>query len=207
MNFRPHSPEPPPADRLEGRHGPAVDWAAARWETGTEAPGELAPGSGPHTVQRAFGFIDLSGSTTYLESAGPRAAVDVVTAFRSGIREVCARRGVRVAKWLGDGAFLVAVTPGCIIAACAEAASGGFADPLLVRGGVAVSDALLFDGDDYIGRGVNFAARLCDAAEPGEILGDEDCFAAVPYWVDITERRVVVLKGMGEHRVMVLHAN
>jgi class 3 adenylate cyclase len=29
---------------------------------------------------------------------------------------------------------------------------------------------LVFEGDDYIGRTVNLAARLCDEARPGELL-------------------------------------
>ena len=38
------------------------------------------------------------------------APVDVLTAFRALLRDICARRGVRIAKWLGDGVMLVCVT-------------------------------------------------------------------------------------------------
>ena len=39
-----------------------------------------------------------------------------------------------------------------------------------MRIGIATGRALLFEGDDYIGSAVNLAARLCDAAGPGEVL-------------------------------------
>lgn len=33
----------------------------------------------------------------------------MLTAFRVLLRDICARRGVRIAKWLGDGVMLVCV--------------------------------------------------------------------------------------------------
>ncbi len=42
--------------------------------------------------------------------------------------------------------------------------------PLSLRVGIATGYALLFEGDDYIGSAVNMAARLCDAADPFEVL-------------------------------------
>ena len=41
---------------------------------------------------------------------------------------------------------------------------------LPLRGGVAAGRVILFEGDDYIGRPVNLAARLCDEAEPHQLL-------------------------------------
>ena len=60
-------------------------------------------------VQRSFAFIDVSGFTALTEVEGDERAVDVLTAFRSLLRLICSRRGVRIAKWLGDGAMLVCV--------------------------------------------------------------------------------------------------
>jgi class 3 adenylate cyclase len=75
---------------------------------------------------------------------------------------------------------------------------------LQVRAGVAVSVALPFDGDDYLGRGANFAARICDAANEGEVLCDIDCKDHIPKWILKKETRTVDVRGMGIYEVLVL---
>jgi len=60
-------------------------------------------------VHRSFAFVDVSGFTALTELEGDERAVDVLTAFRVLLRDICARRGVRIAKWLGDGVMLVCV--------------------------------------------------------------------------------------------------
>ena len=123
-------------------------------------------------VMRTFAFIDLSGFTGFTERHGDAEAVDLLAEFRRVVRDVAARRGVRIAKWLGDGAMLVGVeTEPCAeaivdIEDCLRAV--GLALPL--RAGVASGPVILFEGDDYIGAPVNLAARLCDRASPGEVL-------------------------------------
>ena len=64
-----------------------------------------------HRVTRTIGFVDLGGFTNYTETEGDEAAVSVLQFFRAATREICALRGVRIAKWLGDGAMLVGVEP------------------------------------------------------------------------------------------------
>ena len=44
--------------------------------------------------------------------------------------------------------------------------------------GVAAGRVILFEGDDYIGRPVNLAARLCDEAEPHQLLVTASLFDA-----------------------------
>jgi class 3 adenylate cyclase len=190
--------------RSDRERGPADDWDESRWGSGTEAPADLPPGVGPRTVVRTFAFLDLCGSTAFLEDQGPLETVRAVTAVRALVRAVTARRGVRVAKWLGDGVMLVGVSTGPVVAAAAEVCARLSSSVLPMRAGVAVSSALLFDGDDYLGRGANFASRLCDAAEPGEVLCDPDCLAAVPPWIRVVGSRTVVVRGMGAHDVAVL---
>jgi hypothetical protein len=60
-------------------------------------------------VPRTFVFVDLSGFTRYAEEKGDLAAGDVLSAFRAVAREVASDRGVRIAKWLGDGCMVVAM--------------------------------------------------------------------------------------------------
>jgi class 3 adenylate cyclase len=179
------------------------DWAGIRVGDGTEAPSDDRR-SEPRPVVRTFAFLDLCESTAYFEDMGPREALNIVSEFRSKVREVCAARGVRVAKWIGDGAMLVGVASGPVIATCVEVCDSMQGSRLLARGGVAVSVALPFDGDDYLGRGANFAARICDMAEEGEVLCDTDCEGSVPGWIRCVGRRTVEVKGMGVYEVLAL---
>ena len=120
-------------------------------------------------VHRSFAFVDVSGFTAMTEMEGDERAVDVLTAFRSLLRDICSRRGVRIAKWLGDGVMLVCVDPGrCSRRSWSCTTSCGRSVPLsrLHRSGVTGGDVILMEGDDYIGHCVNVAARLCDLASP-----------------------------------------
>lgn len=123
-------------------------------------------------VPRTFAFVDLSGFTNYTAAHGDDAAGRILSAFRTICRDVASERGVRIAKWLGDGCMVVAVEQDDAItfALELEERSAVPCDPLALRVGIATGYALLFEGDDYIGSAVNLAARLCDAAEPFEVL-------------------------------------
>jgi adenylate cyclase len=123
-------------------------------------------------VRRNFAFVDLCGFTQLTEEDGVAEAVVALSTFRSVIRERAGWRGVRVAKWLGDGAMLVAVEPRPLIEAVLrmEHALDQRGCRLPLRGGIAGGRVILFEGDDYIGRAVNLAARLCDEACPHQLL-------------------------------------
>lgn len=123
-------------------------------------------------VPRTFVFIDLSGFTNYTAAYGDDAAGRVLSAFRSIVRDVASERGVRIAKWLGDGCMVVSVDQIDAITFIRdlEQRSADVCAPLTIRAGVASGRALLFEGDDYIGSAVNMAARLCDQASGVEVL-------------------------------------
>jgi adenylate cyclase len=131
-------------------------------------------------VRRNFAFIDLCGFTSLTDEHGVGAAVAALSTFRAVVRERAGWRGVRVAKWLGDGAMLVATEPRPLLDAVLRMEQAldmrGCALPL--RGGVAAGRVILFEGDDYIGRPVNLAARLCDEAEPHQLLVTASLFDA-----------------------------
>lgn len=135
-------------------------------------------GSNPYEtrVVRSIAFVDLSGFTRFTDANGDGAAVVVLSRFRMALREVCARRGVRIAKWLGDGAMLVGVEIEEIAEALVdfEELFEKMESPLPLRAGVANGPVILFEGDDYIGRSVNLASRLCDRAQPGQVLAPKD---------------------------------
>ena len=149
------------------------------------------------TLERWFAFIDVVGFTDFTERNGTPAALEVLTRFRSAVRAVTGRRGVRVLKWLGDGAMLVGVAPGPVIAAVCELTLRFADDPFEIHAGIAGGHVLLFEGDDYIGPAANHAARLCEAAAPGEVLAI-GAAAHLPDWVRADEDRTVRAQGVGE---------
>jgi hypothetical protein len=148
-------------------------------------------------LYRSFAFIDITGFTTYTDRHGTDAAIELLNRFRSACRDVTGRRGVRVAKWLGDGVMLVGTEAGPLIAAVGELTLRLHDDEFDIHAGIADGTVLLFEGDDYVGRPVNLAARLCDAAGPGEALclGMDD---SIPDWIEISGRVTVRAMGIGD---------
>ena len=176
--------------------GPAREWAEAASADRAAAPDALPTGDSHLSVTRTFCFVDLSGFTAYTRSQGAHSAVERLGEFRRITRNVAAKRGVRVAKWLGDGVMIVGAEPTPTIAFGAHLVHHFSGSGVDVRVGIATGIALLFEGDDYIGEPVNLAAKLCAAAEPGEMLavvGDDD----LPSWVRCIEQVTVDIKGIG----------
>lgn len=150
----------------------------------------------PMAVERAFAFVDISGFTAFCDRHGERAAIEVLTRFRTVTRDVVGRRGVRASKWLGDGVMLVSTEPGPLVAAVVELECRFRATGLETHAGVAWGPVLLFEGDDYVGRTVNLAARLADAAGPGEVLA-VGVDAELPAWIERRNPRSLQVAGMG----------
>ncbi len=123
-------------------------------------------------VERAFAFTDLSGFTGFTHRHGDDAAREVLRNFRGALRNVVDDHGIRVAKWLGDGAMIVSVELASLVDAVKELHSraDSSTDVLPIRTGLTVGNVIVFEGDDYIGTTVNMAARLCDEADNNEIL-------------------------------------
>jgi class 3 adenylate cyclase len=148
-------------------------------------------------VRRSFVFLDLSGFTNYTAAFGDDAAGRLLSAFRTITREVASERGVRIAKWLGDGAMIVAVDQCDAVAFVLdlEDRAAEVCAPLTLRAGLATGYALLFEGDDYIGSAVNMAARLCDIAGPYEVLIPTMGLERLPEGVVATPHGPVELAG------------
>jgi class 3 adenylate cyclase/YHS domain-containing protein len=152
-------------------------------------------------VRRTFAFVDVSGFTALTELEGDERAVEVLTAFRALLRDICSRRGVRIAKWLGDGVMLVCVDTRPLLETILELHHvvnevSGPVQTVSIRSGITSGDVILMEGDDYVGHCVNVAARLCDLAPGGEALADPSVVPALPNWgVPRTETHVA-LKGV-----------
>jgi adenylate cyclase len=148
-------------------------------------------------VPRTFVFLDLSGFTNYTAAFGDDAAGRLLSAFRTIVRQVASERGVRIAKWLGDGCMVVAVEQADAIAFTLdlEARAADVCAPLALRAGIATGYALLFEGDDYIGSAVNLASRLCDLANDYEVLIPAMGLERLPEGVAATPHGAVELSG------------
>jgi len=152
-------------------------------------------------VHRSFAFVDVSGFTALTEHEGDEHAVDILTAFRALLRDICARRGVRIAKWLGDGVMLVCVETRPLLATILElhhvvCEVSGPVQTVSIRSGITSGDVILMEGDDYIGHCVNVAARLCDLAHGGEALAAPSVMEALPRWGAVLEHKEISLRGV-----------
>src|SRR5688500_9893141 len=124
-------------------------------------------------------------------------ATQTLAAFRAASRDIASRRGVRIAKWLGDGAMIVGVEPQPVLESLLEIEhrSSTTGSSLALRFGVTFGKAILFEGDDYIGSVVNLAKRLCDAADPHEILVGPGVECFEPRWSVVEDAGELSIKG------------
>ena len=148
-------------------------------------------------VPRTFIFVDLSGFTNYTAAFGDDAAGRLLSTFRAIVRDVASERGVRIAKWLGDGCMVVSVqqSDALTFVLDLEQRAADVCAPLTVRAGVATGHALLFEGDDYIGSAVNMAARLCDYARGVEVLMPTMHIERLPEGVEARPYGEIELRG------------
>ena len=188
--------EPVMAPLVAPDTGPAREWAEASRPLVTVHPDELPEGDSHLSVTRTFCFADLCGFTAYTRAHGPHEAVVMLGEFRRITRSVAAKRGVRVAKWLGDGAMLVSTDPAAAVSLGAHLIHHFAGRGIWVRVGAATGEALLFEGDDYVGEPVNLAAKLCAAAPPGEMYAVADEIV-VPDWVRCIGEVTVQIRGVG----------
>ena len=147
-------------------------------------------------LMRTFAFLDLCGFTDFVDTHGDDEAVEELGLLRSTVRDVARRCGVRVDKWLGDGVMLVGVDTVPLIDAVMhiEARTTGQAR-LPLRAGIAAGPVIMLEGDDYVGRSVNLAARLCDRARPGQVLAAADLAETLPDGVSARPSAGLRLKG------------
>jgi class 3 adenylate cyclase len=151
-------------------------------------------------VERAFAFVDLSGFTSFSDEHGDDESVRVLTLFRGAARKVATDFGVRIAKWLGDGAMFVAVDPKQLVCAVLELELivSDLDLPLAVHAGLASGAVILLEGDDYTGGVVNLASRLADAAGPSEILATPELAELAPPGSRIHAVREITVPGFAK---------
>jgi class 3 adenylate cyclase len=154
-------------------------------------------------VARTFVFTDIVDSTRLAAVLGDEAWGRLLHWHDQAIRTVVAEHGGEEIKATGDGFFLAFADAGAAIDAMIAAQrrlarqreEQGFAP--LVRIGIHAAEANR-TGTDYLGVGVNYAARIGAAAGDGEILVSDSTLASARRGVDVNGRRTLRLKGISE---------
>jgi class 3 adenylate cyclase len=182
-----------------------VDLSAVEAFLGRVADPASAPDKlmAPGPAFRAVMFTDIVDSTAMTARLGDARAVEMVRAHDSIVRRALKEAGGREVKHTGDGIMAsfddVAASVGC---ACAiqrafVAFNSASDEPLKVRIGVHVGEPVE-DSNDLFGRTVQLAARICQHAEPEEIVVSAEVRAEIKGRFTASELAPRVLKGFAE---------
>jgi class 3 adenylate cyclase len=125
---------------------------------------------------RTIMFTDMEGSTSITTSLGDEKAMELLHAHNAIIRDAIKNHGGSEVKHTGDG-FMISFGSTSRAVECAISIQRGFAsynknDPITtihVRIGLSAGEPVT-EGQDLFGSTVQLAARICDHAEPDQIL-------------------------------------
>ena len=137
--------------------------------------GGSARRSADHTLEEvAVMFTDVVGSTELLDRLGDDEAHRLRRRHFELLRNTVREHRGREVKSLGDGLMVVFACHRAAVACAAsmQAAVAACADELELRIGIASGETIRED-DDYFGRPVIVARRLCDTALGGDVLVSE----------------------------------
>ncbi len=180
-------------------------------------PAEPAPGGARKTVTVVF--CDVAGSTPLAERLDPESVRGVMTRFFRRMRSVLEVHGGSVEKYIGDAVMAVFGIPllheddalravraadrmQAALAELNEELQDRFGVSLRTRIGVNTGEVVV--GDPAMGQAlvvgdaVNVAARLQQAASPGEVLIGDATHALVREHVRVGRRESLALKGKQE---------
>lgn len=160
-------------------------------------------------------FCDVVGSTPMGDELDPETVRRVMARFFEEMRDVLVRHGGTVEKYIGDAVMAVFGIPKLheddalrALRAAADMRSAltwlnedlqrTIGVSITTRTGVSTGEVLVSDatmGPAIVGDAVNVAARLQQAAAPGEILLERETFRLVRDFVSVDEASSLVLKG------------
>jgi class 3 adenylate cyclase/type II secretory pathway predicted ATPase ExeA len=182
---------------------------------GASLEAAAAPGAQARKVVTIL-FADLVGSTAAQEGMDPESARRWMEACHVALRGAVERHQGRVVKFIGDGVMAVFGVPDvreddaprALRAAVAlhraiatVPAPAGLADEarFALRVGVNTGEVVVTSGDaDVVGDAVNVAARLEQAARPGEVLVGETTYRLVRLVAQLRALPPLDLKGKAE---------
>jgi class 3 adenylate cyclase/tetratricopeptide (TPR) repeat protein len=162
--------------------------------------------SGAHRKVVTVLFCDVVGSTALGESVDPEALDALLARYFERMSAIVEAHGGAVEKFIGDAVVAVFGVPVAheddALRACRAAVEMRGALPELGVGGrIGVNTGEVLTGSEErlaTGDAVNVAARLEQAAEPGEVLLGAQTLALVASAVDVGEERLLELKGKSE---------
>jgi class 3 adenylate cyclase/tetratricopeptide (TPR) repeat protein len=151
-------------------------------------------------------FCDIAGSTELGGSTDPEALRALLARYFERMKMIVERHGGSVEKFIGDAVMAVFGVPVVheddALRACRAAVEMRDALPELgVRGRIGVNTGEVVTGTEErlaTGDAVNVAARLEQAAEPGEVLVGADTVRLVRGAVELGEERRLDVKGKAE---------
>ena len=151
-------------------------------------------------------FCDIAGSTALGESTDPEALRALLARYFERMKEIVERHGGSVEKFIGDAVMAVFGVPVVheddALRACRAAVEMRDALPELgIRGRIGLNTGEVVTGTEErlaTGDAVNVAARLEQAAEPGEVLVGAQTVRLVRDAVELGEERRLELKGKSE---------
>jgi class 3 adenylate cyclase/tetratricopeptide (TPR) repeat protein len=148
-------------------------------------------------------FCDVVGSTALGESVDPEALQELLATYFARMSGIVEAHGGTVEKFIGDAVMAVFGVPVAheddALRACRAAVEMRDALPALgVEGRIGVNTGeVLTRTEERLATGdaVNVAARLEQAAEPGEVLIGAETLALVASAVEVGDERLLELKG------------
>ena len=149
------------------------------------------------STRRTFMFTDIVDSTKLVEVLGEEKWRKLLTWHDRRLRELIKQEGGEVIKQTGDGYFAAFGSPAAALeAAAAIQRALDEHEPLApdVRIGLHTGGAFHKDDDDYVGQGVNMAARISSLAGGGEILVSTETLEGGTRFT-LSEPRTEQLKG------------
>ncbi len=151
-------------------------------------------------------FCDVTGSTELGESTDPEALRALLAGYFDRMKGIVESHGGSVEKFIGDAVMAVFGVPAVheddALRACRAAVEMRDALPELgIAGRIGVNTGEVVTGTEErlaTGDAVNVAARLEQAAAPGEILIGEETLRLVRAAVEVGEESLLELKGKSE---------
>src|SRR5438067_10386737 len=151
-------------------------------------------------------FCDVVGSTALGESVDPEALQGLLARYFERMKGIVEAHGGSVEKFIGDAVMAVFGVPVAheddALRACRAAIEMRDALPGLgIAGRIGVNTGEVVTGTEErlaTGDAVNVAARLEQAAQPGEVLIGEETLGLVRTAVEVGDERRLELKGKTE---------
>ena len=137
-----------------------------------EAVGEFlgATEPGPPTSGlRTLLFTDLESSTALTQALGDAKAQEILHGHNDAVRAALAAHEGEEVKHTGDGIFAAFGSAVSAVEAALQIQRDLAGAEVRVRIGLNAGEPIAED-DDYFGTAVQLASRVCDRAEPGQIL-------------------------------------